>query len=175
MIFLLLYPISNFFSYQHFSPSNCTFISKLFSIPIPQNLQEALSDPKWREAMHKQMRAVNKNNTWEFIELPNEKKTIWSKWMFTVKHKANGSMERYKVRLVAKGFTQTYGINYEEMFASVSKMNSIQVLFLAANLDWSFHQFDVKNAYIHWDLEEEVHIEVRLVLNFPSPMVKCKS
>jgi hypothetical protein len=75
--------------------------------------------------------------------------------------KANGSVERYKVRLVAKGFTQAYGIDYEETFAPVAKMNSIRVLLsMAANLNWHLHQFDVKNAFLYEDLKEEVYMEI---------------
>jgi hypothetical protein len=82
--------------------------------------------------------------------------------VFTVKKKkADGLVERYKARLVARYFTQVYGIDYEGTFALVTKMNSIKILLsLAANLDWSFQQFDVKNAFLHGDLEEEVYMEI---------------
>ena len=64
---------------------------------------------------------------------------------------------------MAKGCTQTYGVDYQETFAPVAKMNSIRVLLsLAANLDWSLHQFDVKNALLHTDLEELVYMDVPL-------------
>jgi hypothetical protein len=123
-------------------------------VSVPRNLQEALSDPKWRTAMHEEMEALHKNKTWDLVKLPNGKKVVGCKWVFTIKHKADGYVERYKVRLVAKGFTQTSGIDYEETFAPVSKMNSIRVLLsIAVNLDWPLHQFDVKNVFLHRDLE----------------------
>jgi hypothetical protein len=73
--------------------------------------------------------------------------------VFTVKYKSHGSLERYEARLVAKGFTQTYGIDYLETFAPVAKLNSVRVLLsLAANRDWPLQQLDVKNAYLNGDL-----------------------
>ena len=98
--------------------------------------------------MVEEMNALKKNGTWELTELPYRKRTVGCKWVYTVKHRADGSVERYKARLVAKGFTQTYGVDYQETFAPVAKMNSIRILLsLATNLEWPLHQFDVKNAF----------------------------
>ena len=83
------------------------------------------------------MSALQNNSTWEIVDLPEEKKTIGCKWVFTVKCKVDGSVEKYKARFVAKVFTQTYGIDYQEMFAPVAKMNSIYVLLsLAVQSNW---------------------------------------
>jgi hypothetical protein len=110
------------------------------------------------------------------VKLPNEKRVVGCKWVFTIKCKADGSVERYKAILVGKGFTQTYGIDYEETFAPVAKMNSIRVLLsIAANLDWPLHQFDVKNAFLHRDLELEVYMEIPPRLEDSSSVGKvCK-
>jgi hypothetical protein len=107
-----------------------------------------------------ELEALQKNGTWTLVPLPRGKKTVGCKWVFSIKHKADGSIDRYKARLVAKGYTQTYGI-YQETFSPVAKLTSIRVLLsLAANLDWPLHQFDVKNAFLHGDLEEEVYMDL---------------
>ena len=86
------------------------------------------------------MNAVLKNRTWEIVDLPEEKKTVGCKWVFTIKCKPDGSIERYKAKLVAKGFTQTYGIDYQETFAPVAKINSIQILLsLVVHFNWPLH------------------------------------
>lgn len=117
-------------------------------------------DPKWTKAIEEEMGALLKNQTWTLVPLPQGKKTVGCRWVFSVKHKADGSIERYKARLVAKGYTQTYGVDYHETFSPVAKLNTVRVLLsLAANLDWPLHQLDVKNAFLHGDLEEEVYMD----------------
>jgi hypothetical protein len=118
-------------------------------------------DPKRTKAIEEEMGALLKNQTWTLVPLPQGKKTVWCRWIFSVKHKVDGSIERYKARLVAKGYTQTYGVDYEETFSPVVKLNIVRVLLsLTPNLDWPLHQLDVKNASLHGDLEEEVYMDI---------------
>jgi len=110
--------------------------------------------------MELEMSALHQNGTWELVPLPPHKKTVGCKWVFTVKFNPDGSVDRLKARLVAKGYTQTYGIDYDETFSPVAKISSVRVLIsLAATLDWPLFQLDVKNAFLHGDLHEEVYME----------------
>ena len=114
-------------------------------------------------AIIEEMQALEKNEAWDIMAKLEGKTLVGYKWIFMVKYKANGSIERYKAMLVAKGYTQTYGIDYQEMFAPVAQLNTIRVLLsLTANLDQPLQQLDVKNVFLNGDLEEEVHMDLPL-------------
>ena len=103
------------------------------------------------------MDALQKNETWELVDLPSNKKLVGSKWVFVVKFKGDGSLKRYKTRLVAKGHTQTYRV------ASLAKMNTVRILLsLTVNFDYELKQYDVKNAFLHGELEEEIYMSIPL-------------
>lgn len=114
---------------------------------IPNSIQEAFKIPAWKQAVMEEIKALESNGTWILTELPQGKKPVGCKWIFTVKYKADGSIERFIARLVAKGFTQSYGIDYPENFAPVAKLNTVRVLLsVAVNQDWPLHQLDVKKC-----------------------------
>lgn len=155
------YPMSNYVSNHRLSESNKSFVNQLSTVSIPNSVQEALADPRWKAAMNDELKALQNNETWEFVDRPSGKKTVGCRWVYTVKHKADGTIERFKARLVAKGYTQTYGIDYTDTFAPVAKINTIRVLLsLATNLNWTLQQFDVKNAFLHGELSEEVYMDL---------------
>ena len=129
---------------------------------IPQTWEEAMRCKHWREAMKKEIDALIRNLTWEKCKLLAGKRPVGCRWVFTIKRRPDGSIERYKACLVVKGYTQTYGVDYSETFSPVAKMNTFRVLLsVAANKDWPLHQFDVTNAFLHGELrkEEEVYME----------------
>ena len=130
------YPMSHYVSNYRLSESNMSFINQLSIVSIPNSVQEALVDPRWKAAMNEEMKSLQKNETWELVDPPPGKKPVGYRWIYTVKYKADGTIERFKARLVAKGYTQTYRIDYMETFAPVAKINTVRVLLsLAANLD----------------------------------------
>ena len=96
-------------SYQKLSNYHKAFLSNISNLHVPRTIQDALGDPDWKLAIQEEMSALRKNRTWEIVNKPEGKTTVGCKWVFTIKYKADGSIERYKTRLVAKGFTQTYG------------------------------------------------------------------
>ena len=137
------------------------FLTHLSKTEVPKTVHEALQNEKWKTAVLEEMNALEKNETWEIVQQPKGKIPVGCKWVFTVKYKANGSINRYKSRLVAKGYTQTYGIDYQETCAPVAKINTIRVLLsLAANMDWSLQQLDVKNDFLNDDHKEEVYMDL---------------
>ena len=154
-----LYPIGNFVSYSSISPEYNRIIQELMTVSIPKNVREAMASTEWNQAMNEEMEALKKNDTWEMGPLPIGKKVVGSRWVFTIKYHSDGSIARYKARSVAKGYTQSYGIDYIETFASVAKLNTIRVLVaIAATYRWELYQYDVKNAFLHGELEEEVYM-----------------
>ncbi|GJW76447.1 ribonuclease H-like domain, reverse transcriptase, RNA-dependent DNA polymerase [Tanacetum coccineum] len=125
----------------------------------PKNYKEASNDQRWIEAMKVELDSINRNNTWELTTLPKGHKAIGLKWVFKTKRDANGNIIKHKARLVAKGYIQEHGIDFEEVFAPVARMETIRLLLaIAANNKWEVHHLDVKYAFLHGDLKEEVYV-----------------
>ena len=102
------HPISKFISYHRLPSSFKAFATNLSSVTTTRTAQDVLANPKWREAIYEELRALYENRTWALADLPSGKKTVGCKWVFIVKHKADESIERFKTRktrLVAKGYT----------------------------------------------------------------------
>lgn len=108
--------------------------------------------------MDSEYESLIKNETWQLVEAPKNQNIIDSKWVFKVKEKPNGDVDKFKARLVARGFTQTCGVDFFETFSPVVKFTSIRSIFaLAAANKMKILQFDIKTAFLNGDLEENVY------------------
>ena len=97
--------------------------------------------------MKEELDALSKNHTWDLVTLPPGKSVVSCKWIYKIKTRSDGSIERYRARLAAKGFTQEYGIDYEETFAPVARISSIRALLaVAATSKWDIFQIDRKSV-----------------------------
>jgi hypothetical protein len=125
----------------------------------PRNTIEALADSNCKKAMDDEYNSLMKNKTWHPVPPQHGRNIIDSKWVYKIKGRADGSLDRYKARLVAKGFNQCYGIDYGDTFSHVTKSTTIRiVLSLAVSKGWHLRQLDVKNVFLHGDLEEDVYM-----------------
>ncbi|KAL4586016.1 hypothetical protein LXL04_010646 [Taraxacum kok-saghyz] len=155
------HPISNYVAYANFSTNHKAFLTALQENDEPKYYKQAANDEKWREAMKKEIKALEDNDTWTLEDLPAGKRAIGSKWVYKVKYKPSGEVERYKARLVAKGFTQMEGVDFHDTFAPVAKLVTVRTLLaVATKKDWIIHQLDVNNAFLHGDLHEEVYMKI---------------
>ena len=128
-----------------------------------KSVQEALTCPtkdEWRKTMEEELESMWKNQVWDVVDLPSNRKTIGNKWVLKIKRKADGSIENYKGRLVAKGYTQQEGINYEETFSPILRFTSIRlILARVAHMDLQLHQMDVKTVFLNGELNKEIYME----------------
>lgn len=125
----------------------------------PLFYEQAVKSKKWREAMDLEIKAIEKNCTWKLVKAPVGAKVIGVKWVYRTKLNENGEIDKCKARLVAKGYAQEKGIDYDEVFAPVARWDTIRmVVALAARNGWKLYQFDVKSAFLHGELTEDVYV-----------------
>lgn len=129
----------------------------------PQNYQEAVNSsegPQWKEAIESEIDSILQNYTWELVNLPPRSKPLGYKWIFKRKMKANGSIEKYKARLVIKGYKQRECLDYFDTYSPVTRITSIRmILAIAALRNLEVDQMDVKTVFLNGDLEEVIYME----------------
>ena len=126
----------------------------------PLVYEEAEKEEKWRQAMDNEIMSIEKNKTWTLTVLPNDAKKIGVKWIYKTKFNENGEIEKHKARLVAKGYSQKHGVDYTEVFAPVARMDTVRMIIsMAAQRGLRIGQLDVKSAFLHGELNEDVYVE----------------
>nr|KYP42748.1 Retrovirus-related Pol polyprotein from transposon TNT 1-94 [Cajanus cajan] len=128
----------------------------------PSTFQEALRSSdvsQWMAAMHEEIEALHRNKTWELVDLPKGRKAIGCKWVYKIKRDGNDQVERYRARLVVKGYAQKEGIDFNEIFSPVVRLTTIRVvLAMCAAFNLHLEQLDVKTAFLHGELQEEIYM-----------------
>ena len=121
---------------------------------------ECNNSEKWINAMKEELKSMDDNKVWDLVELPEGSKQVSCKWVFKTNHDSEGNIERYKAKLVAKGYTQKDVIYYKETISLVYKKDSLRIVMaLVAHYDLELHQIDVKTAFLNGDLGEEVYMD----------------
>lgn len=125
----------------------------------PASVEEALEENCWKDATNTELQSIKENNTWRLTELPKGQHAIGLKWVFKIKRDAAGNIVKHKGRHVAKGYAQKQGVDYDEVFSLVARLETVSVLLaLAANGGWEVHHMNVKSAFLNGDLLEEVYV-----------------
>jgi hypothetical protein len=125
----------------------------------PATFRQAEQIQSWREAMTEEINSIVENNTWKLVDLPTGYQPIGLKWVYKLKKDASGQIVKYKTRLVANGYAQREGIDFDEVFAPVARLDSVRLLLaLAAQEGWLVHHIDVKSAFLNGDLIEEIYV-----------------
>jgi hypothetical protein len=126
----------------------------------PATLQQAQQDGEWihwEAACKEELDSLAENQVWDLCKLPQGRTSVGSRWVFKKKYDQNGTLSRYKARLVAQGYTQTYGVDYQETFAPVVRFETIRsILAIAVRYDWELFQLDIKTAFLYGKLDEEI-------------------
>ena len=129
----------------------------------PRTAAEARASPQkkeWESAMKSEMKSLMHNDVWDLVELPNGRSAVGCKWVFKKKSDSEGKVERYKARLVAQGFAQRYGQDYDETFCPVVRFESVRtVIALAAKYGLKLHQMDIATAFLNGDLKETIYMK----------------
>lgn len=125
----------------------------------PTSYSKAATEHSWKKAMENEIESVERNQTWRLTELPAGKKAIGLKWVYKVKKDASGKVVKHKARIVAKGYVQQQGRDFDEIFAPVTRLETVRLLLaLAAKNSWEVHHLDVKSAFLNGEIQEEVYV-----------------
>jgi hypothetical protein len=125
----------------------------------PTFFEESIQKKEWENSMTEEYQSIINNDVWEIVPKSKNKDVVSSKWLYKIKHVADGSIEKHKASFVSRGFSQKEHIDYEETFSPVSRYTSIRtIIALTTKMKWKLHQMDVKTTFLNGVIEEEVYI-----------------
>jgi hypothetical protein len=153
-------PRSTFKENRHLKkfPNHMALMSSILDFE-PSNFQEETDQQGWRDAMV-EYTCIMKNDVWDIVPILEGKPIVSSRWFYKIKHIANGSIEKFKLRFVVRGFSQREEVDYKEIFVQVTEYTSIRVVMsLVLFMGWRINQMDVKTSFLNGIIEKEVYIE----------------
>lgn len=128
-------------------------------ITVPDTVSEALQFEEWKKVMTKEYTALMRNDTWALVPYSSDMNLISTKWIFRIKYTKDGGVERYKARLVARGFQQNAGIDFFQTYSPVVKPVTLRLIFsITITFGWGNQQVDIDNVFINGQLKETVYI-----------------
>ena len=138
-------------------------------IRLPTTYKQAIESSEkehWIQAMQAEIDELGKQNTWKLVQLPPKREALRGRWVYTVKTDSNNIITKYKARYVVQGFNQTLGLDYIDTFSTTCRPETYRAIFVIALFNkWPILQYDVKNAFVHADIDAEVYIEQPIGFN----------
>lgn len=157
------YPLASYVSLDKLSEGYKAYICAISLQPEPSSFTQTKKFYEWLKAMNEELLALESTHTWDIVSLPSDKHAIGCKWVYKVKLNADGTLERYKERLVSKRYTQQEGIDFVDTFSPVAKMITVKTLLaVAAAKNWSLTQLDISNAFLNGELTKEINMKLPL-------------
>src|SRR5690606_7294810 len=144
----------------------------------PQTFRQAQRSSNWDEwkvSMEEEMDSILENDVWEVVDRPANRKIVDGKWVYKLKHLSDGTLERFKARYCAKGYSQEQGIDFDEIFSPVVRYDSLRLLLaIAASKGWTPQQLDIKTAFLYGILKEEVYMHLPEGYRQPGKVARLK-
>ena len=157
------YPLASYVCLDKLSEGYKAYICAISLQPEPSSFTQAKKFDEWLKAMNEELLALESTHTWDIVSLPLDKHAIGCKWVYKVKLNADGTLERYKERLVSKSYTQQEGIDFVDTLSPVAKMIKVKTLLaVAAAKNWSLTQLDISNAFLNGELTKEIYMKLPL-------------
>ncbi|GJV31628.1 ribonuclease H-like domain-containing protein [Tanacetum coccineum] len=155
------YGVERVVSYANLKPDSFYFATALNKSIEPTCYEDVVLDSNWIDAMNSEIEALNGNQTWIITDLPPGRKAIGNKWIYKIKYKSSGDIDRYKARLVVKGCSKKEGVDFDETFSPVVKMSTVRCLIaLSVTNNWPLFQLDVNNAFLYGDIDEDIYMTI---------------